>query len=328
MSTRRVFGIAVLGLAVIFMGPMVLMAGMNVDRGAADGSSVWALMLVFLVPGSVLILVGVLLVGGRFRADAVGWPLIAAGLYGLLVFFMMYTFAGSPEAAEMTRTMDPRNPEIFDPDAMSPLRALSVAAVLILAGLPFAGWRFRDRLPGAGGRAVYDGRAVQGSTAVDAGKAAYDGRAVQGSTAVQVGTAVHGDPISDGGRPLSVTLVAWLLIATNALGVLSWLYIGIGPRAADLEKVAQLWGIPLGLQVAWALVGNAILILSGIYLLQGRSWARWTAAGYMALNLVASLALFSSSIMLLPAVLWLAVLVVFLFVRRPASDFFTAVPRR
>jgi hypothetical protein len=103
-------------------------------------------------------------------------------------------------------------------------------------------------------------------------------------------------------RPLAITLVALLYIATGAGGMVSHLN--------DMRQH------PFEADMLWASLVALIAIVAGIYLYRGSNWARWLALAWIIFHVILS-AFNSWSEMLIHALLC-AVITYFLF--RPASD--------
>ncbi|HEY1768184.1 MAG TPA: hypothetical protein VGG26_11030 [Terracidiphilus sp.] len=72
-------------------------------------------------------------------------------------------------------------------------------------------------------------------------------------------------------RPLSITLLAWLLIAVGALGPASHFveFRTHPPMPSELLSISLL---------------GLLAVLAGIFLLRGANWARWGAAAWMAVH--------------------------------------------
>jgi hypothetical protein len=104
-------------------------------------------------------------------------------------------------------------------------------------------------------------------------------------------------------RPLSVTLVALLLIAAGAIGLVYHL--------SDLNLLQ-----PLQTDTLWVSLVRVIAIVAGIFLLRGRNWARWLAMAWIGFHLAISL--FHSWQQVVMHAIVFAMLALFLF--RPAAD--------
>jgi len=286
---RVILGILVLGFAVMVTGPMILMAGLNLFEGLDDAPPLWLPLLIFLVPGALSTLVGALVVGRRFWTDAVGWTLIAAALYGLIVFLTMYMFIISPESSEMFDSMDLQNPEIFDRDSVSIIRPVAIGFVMLAAGLPLAGWRFKEKL-----------------TAMLSGESASIADLTE----------------EPEGRPVSVSVISWISMVTAVFGVLGWAVMLLGPRRELLGSLEQIWGVSVAAQISTGIAGSATMFICGFFMLRGKDWARWTILCYFIFTLALSLVLYKTVAFLIPGVAWTVAFYFFLFSRRPAKKFF------
>lgn len=75
-------------------------------------------------------------------------------------------------------------------------------------------------------------------------------------------------------RPISVTIVGWIFIATGI--------IGAGVHAAELKR-------GLGLDVVLAVLISVVAVLCGAYILRGSGWARWLAVGWLVFHVALSI---------------------------------------
>jgi len=104
-------------------------------------------------------------------------------------------------------------------------------------------------------------------------------------------------------RPLSVTVIAGLYIAMGAIGgVLHFLEFRTEPA--------------FQYDVVWAELTQVLAIVAGIWLLQGRNWARWLASAWMAFHVI--LSVFHSWVQVLVHTVFFAVIAFILF--RPAAS--------
>jgi hypothetical protein len=119
-------------------------------------------------------------------------------------------------------------------------------------------------------------------------------------------------------RPLSVTIVAWLLIVLGILGA-----AGLAISYGSPMSQAVMAGSPLSpdLQMGIAIFGLFVSIVSGIFIMLGRDWARLLYVGWGAAELVLSIATAPITLWLLLSVLFLVAIAYFLF-NGPANRFF------
>jgi hypothetical protein len=107
-------------------------------------------------------------------------------------------------------------------------------------------------------------------------------------------------------RPLPVTILSYLFIATGLLGL---------PYHLSQRPVDR-W-------VALISVIQAIAVVAGVFLLKGRDWARWLVLGWLAFHVGVS-AFHSLSDCIAHAVLLLAV--AYFLLTPPDSKYFQASP--
>ncbi len=123
-------------------------------------------------------------------------------------------------------------------------------------------------------------------------------------------------------RPVSVAVVSWILIACAALGFVVTLVMMNNPMVIDLMHKNPL---PVPVQYAMGFAGFAVSIVSGIFMLQGKAWARLLYVVWSAGGLVISLATAPGKMALVPGVLFYAVVCGFLF--QPAANAYFAPGR-
>jgi hypothetical protein len=107
-------------------------------------------------------------------------------------------------------------------------------------------------------------------------------------------------------RPLSVTIIGWLFIATGCVGLA---YHGAEIRADHHSQNELVWILSLRL----------LAIVCGVFLLRGNNWARWLLLLWIAYHVV--LSAFHTLFEVLVHLLFLAVIAYFLF-RKQASQYF------
>ena len=76
-------------------------------------------------------------------------------------------------------------------------------------------------------------------------------------------------------RPVSITLLAVLLIATGFLGLV------YHARDINLQH-------PLQNDTLWVELIRVLAIVAGIFMLRGHNWARWLALAWIAFRVVVS----------------------------------------
>jgi hypothetical protein len=107
-------------------------------------------------------------------------------------------------------------------------------------------------------------------------------------------------------RPISVSVVAWLYIAAGTIGLTAHLAEFVKRRAFHFDAVEI---------EAVELVG----IVSGLFLLRGRNWARWLAVAWIAFHVVLS---FFDPLPKLAVHALFCVLIVWALFHRGASRYF------
>lgn len=136
----------------------------------------------------------------------------------------------------------------------------------------------------------------------------------------------------EGSRPVGVTVLAWFLLVTSALGTVGILFQWLGFQREALEASSQAFGIDMTTVWAQTIVFQAFSFVCALFLLKGHNWARWA----LVLGLVIGWGVFylqmpgfyhaNLSLFIGPGVLWLVILVGVLFVSRPARAFFAHEP--
>ena len=109
-------------------------------------------------------------------------------------------------------------------------------------------------------------------------------------------------------QPVSITILSWLYILVGVLGT-----------AAHYENFRM--HKPLVNEFVWISVLGAAAVVAGIFMLKGRSWARWLALVWIASHVV-----ISTFHPLHELIIHCALLVLFsyLLFRRPAREYFSA----
>lgn len=109
-------------------------------------------------------------------------------------------------------------------------------------------------------------------------------------------------------RPLSITIISWLLIVFGVIALVAGLrpivYIDRGQLLADFEKH---WMVHLS---------RSAQIIAGAFMLYGKNWARWLLVVWLAFHIVVGA--LHSTVHLLTHVLFFLVGLYFLF--RPAAS--------
>src|SRR5262249_17791312 len=77
-------------------------------------------------------------------------------------------------------------------------------------------------------------------------------------------------------RPLTVSIVSWLFIATGAIGLVYHL------REFKTSTTLQS-------EIVWISLLRLLAIVSGIFMLLGRNWARWLALAWITFHVAISI---------------------------------------
>ena len=120
-------------------------------------------------------------------------------------------------------------------------------------------------------------------------------------------------------RPLSVTIISWLLIATATLQWLALLLYFNDPEVREIMASAK---IPLFVQFTLQVANVLVYYASGIGMLNGMNWARFLYVGWFGICILLGLAIGSSILLLLPSIIIFAIVTYFLF-HPDSSDYFT-----
>ncbi len=120
-------------------------------------------------------------------------------------------------------------------------------------------------------------------------------------------------------RPTSITVVAWILIVIAAINLVTSAVSLNNPMVQELMAKNP---IPIPVQYVMLFLGLAVMLASGIGMLNGHNWARLLYVIWSAIGFVVALATSPMKAMLIPGVLSLLVFVFFLF--RPAANHYFA----
>lgn len=118
-------------------------------------------------------------------------------------------------------------------------------------------------------------------------------------------------------RPTSLTVIAWLLIASSALALAGFATSHGNPLVEDVMRQSPL---PLWLQYGIGYFGLAVQLVCAIAILKGRMWGRRVYTGWGFLGLVIGFATSPVKMALIPGTVLFVVIVFFLF--RPAGNAF------
>jgi hypothetical protein len=121
-------------------------------------------------------------------------------------------------------------------------------------------------------------------------------------------------------RPTSVSVIAWILIVTSGISLLTSTVSLNNPMARELMAKSLL---PVPLQFVMLYVGLLITIVSGIAMLKGQNWARFLYVGWSAIGFVIGILTSPMKAAMIPGLVVFAVLAFFLFRPKPNEYFST-----
>jgi len=126
-----------------------------------------------------------------------------------------------------------------------------------------------------------------------------------------------------GKRPTSVTVIGWILIALGSLAVIglysTWqILTHLSAQPPAIQEMMAKNPMPLWLQMIFMVVGVAVNVVAGIFLLRGANWSRWMYVVWTGLGMVIGLVTSPVKLMIVPGLLIYGVIAFFLF--RPAAN--------
>lgn len=127
-------------------------------------------------------------------------------------------------------------------------------------------------------------------------------------------------------RPKSITIVAWMVIVTSAVNVLTMLFVAIYPPAREILYQTIRGPIPISVQLRFGFLGLIISFVCGIFMLKGTNWARVIYLSWGAIGFLVGIVNLGSIQRMLPGGAIFAVTAFFL-TRKTANAFFTEYAR-
>ena len=119
-------------------------------------------------------------------------------------------------------------------------------------------------------------------------------------------------------RPLSISIVSWLFIATGAI-ILIMLPINLNnPMAREIMARNPL---PFPVQLGFNVIGALVSLVCGVAVLKAKDWGRTVFIGWSLLGLVIGFLTSPIKSILLISLLIIAAYAFFLF-RKPADEWF------
>jgi hypothetical protein len=120
-------------------------------------------------------------------------------------------------------------------------------------------------------------------------------------------------------RPTSVSIIAWFLIITSCISLVSTIAMIGNPEITEIMSKSLM---PIPLQYAMGFLGLAVMLVSGIYMLKGQNWSRKLYVGWSIFGFVVGMATSPMKMAMVPGLVVFLVIVYFLY-RPKANDFFS-----
>lgn len=120
-------------------------------------------------------------------------------------------------------------------------------------------------------------------------------------------------------RPISVTVISWILIVTSSLTLITTLFTLNNPMVRDFMGKSML---PIEIQFILIFVGVTVTLVSGIAMLKGLYWSRLLYAAWGVIGYTIQLVTSPMKTSLIPGFIVFAIMIVFLF-RPKANDYFS-----
>lgn len=111
-------------------------------------------------------------------------------------------------------------------------------------------------------------------------------------------------------RPTSITVVAWILIATSVLNLVTSTVNMNDPMVRELMAKSPL---PIPVQFAMIYVGLTVNLACGMAMLDGRNWGRWLYVIWGLFGMAVGLATSPIRLLMIPGLLVFYVFAMFLF---------------
>ena len=121
-------------------------------------------------------------------------------------------------------------------------------------------------------------------------------------------------------RPLSLTIIAWVLIIFALLGLYGVFTMGSNPL---MMKMIEQMHISLAVEQAWGVLGAIVNIVCAYGILKGMPWSRVLYVVWGVIGLVVGLYISPMKMVLVLSLVFLVVIAAFLFGNK-ANDWFSA----
>ncbi len=119
-------------------------------------------------------------------------------------------------------------------------------------------------------------------------------------------------------RPISVTVVCWILIVMSTISLLASTMALNNPVTRELMAQSAL---PVNLQYVLMYAGLLVTLISSAAMLKGHNWARWLYTGWSTLGFLVGIVTSPAKAAMIPGLVIFLIIVYFLF-RPPATMFF------
>ena len=121
-------------------------------------------------------------------------------------------------------------------------------------------------------------------------------------------------------RPLSLTIIAWLLIALTVLGLIGAFTMGSNPA---MTSALQQMKMSLGMYQGWVVLNAVITLVCAYGFLKGEPWSRVLYVVWGVIGLVVGFYISPMKAAVLVSLVVLVVIAFFLFTEK-ANDWFQA----
>lgn len=121
-------------------------------------------------------------------------------------------------------------------------------------------------------------------------------------------------------RPLSLTIIAWILIIFALLGIYSSVTISSNPQAM---KMLEQTHVPLIFNQVWGVIGSIMTLIVAYGIFKGQPWSRVLYVVWSLISLVVGFFTAPMKAILVLSLIILVVLCIFLFGEK-ANDWFSA----
>jgi tetrahydromethanopterin S-methyltransferase subunit C len=121
-------------------------------------------------------------------------------------------------------------------------------------------------------------------------------------------------------RPMSLTIIAWVLIALTALGLVGAFTMGSNPA---MTKALEQMHMSLAMYQAWVVINSAVTLVCAYGFLKGYPWSRVLYVVWGVIGLVVGYSISPMKAAVLISLVVLVVVAFFLF-RENANDWFQA----